>query len=785
MPIDRQETLQTVKTALSNLTTARGLRTRPSQNQMISAIAQTLLDACDGPPEKGSNLIAVEAPTGTGKSFGYLLPAIPIAKAAGKKIIVATAVVSLQEQLVSKDLPAMQAALPISFTFAIAKGRSRFVCPSRLKDKTKELVDQGHKPPGKDTVGAENFGVGGPKEDEANAMFTMLDQWEKKVWNGEQETIQIAEEQRKVIWPKVTTDSAGCSGKSCKEHKACPYLEARVKWQDADVIVANHDLVMSDLKIGDGGKLLSDPANTIYIFDEAHHLPNKARDAWAHSFKTDTFPRMIKEIPVNLNDTGLKWNDEKCSEAKRIGGKMLEWKTQAQLHGKEMEKVQKEMEKAFQVITAGVAPRESLVLPYTAHNEELLEICDRYRTCAGSLQAIANNVLNEINKSRSALVKNGQIGLSPLFDDAEMNRVLGAFGFYNSKLMNLVETLYLFAKEQPEPSHPPIAKWLVPDDKHKGFSVHATHTMATDLLPRYLYGKAFAVVHASATLTSSAGFSLFKQKTGLVYYPNTRTLKLDSPFDFKKNAVLAFGDLGVSPTDPERHTQRLVETLPIVIDKKPVLGTLVLFSSKSQLEQVAARLPSKYRAMCKVQYEYPNAALIEAHKADVDAGKPSILMGTQSFSEGLDLPGKWCEHVIMTKLPFSMPDNPIDKTLSAWMESQGRSVFREIAVPEASERVIQASGRLLRNEDDSGRFTVLDSRLKTKWTAYGRAIVESLPTFARTTWDLTKDVYRDPASTPLVQSKPAPLAVVGEKKGLPEISEYDATTFSLDEDAPW
>ena len=96
MPIDRNETLQTVKTALANLTTARGLRTRPSQNQMISSIAQTLLDACDGPPEKGSNLVAVEAPTGTGKSFGYLLPAIPIAKAAGKKIVVATAVVSLQ-----------------------------------------------------------------------------------------------------------------------------------------------------------------------------------------------------------------------------------------------------------------------------------------------------------------------------------------------------------------------------------------------------------------------------------------------------------------------------------------------------------------------------------------------------------------------------------------------------------------------------------------------------------------------------------------------------------------
>lgn len=790
MPIDRQQTLQTVKTALSNLTTARGLRTRPSQNQMISAIAQTLLDACDGPPEKGSNLVAVEAPTGTGKSFGYLLPSIPIAKAADKKIVVATAVVSLQEQLVSKDLPAMQAALPVPFTFAIAKGRSRFVCPSRLKDKTKELLEQGHKPPGKDATAADQFSVGGgsPKEDEANAMFAMLNHWETKKWNGEQESIMINEEQRKVIWPKVTTDSAGCSGKACKEHKACPYLEARAKWQMADVIVANHDLVMSDLKIGAGGAILSEPENTIYIFDEAHHLPNKARDAWAHSFKTDTFPRIIREIPINLNDTGLKWSDDKCSEAKRIGGKMLELKVLAQAHGKEMDTIQKEMDKAFQKLTAGVAPRESFVIPYTSHYEDLMEICDRYKTCAESMQSLTNQVLNEINKARFNMVKNGQVsGSSPLFDDSEMNRVLGAFGFYNSRLMNLVETLTLFSKEQPEPSHPPIAKWLVPDDKHKSFSVHATHTMATDLLPRNLYDRAFSVIHASATLTSSAGFALFKQKTGLCYYPNTRTLKLDSPFDFKKNATLAFGDLGVNPSDAEKHTQRLVETLPIVFEKKPVLGTLVLFSSKSQLEQVAARLPAKYRALCKVQYEAPNASLIDAHKADVDAGKKSILMGTQSFSEGLDLPGAWCSHVISTKLPFSMPDNPIDKTLSAWMESQGRSVFREIAVPEASERVIQQSGRLLRNEDDSGQFTVLDSRLKSKWTAYGRAIVEALPPFARTTWDLTKDVYKDP-TTPAVggQNKPAPAAVAKGKGGLPELAEYDVNMFSnLGDDAPW
>ena len=783
MSVDRQETLKIVQTTLANLTTARGLNTRPSQNQMISTIAQVLLDTCETPQEKGSNLVAVEAPTGTGKSFGYLLPAIPIAKAAGKKIVVSTAVVSLQEQLVSKDLPAMRDAMPIKFTFAIAKGRSRFVCPSRLKDKTKELEEQGHKPSTGATTSAQ-FGVGGPKEEEANMLFSLEKQWSDKTWNGEQETLGFSEEQRKTIWPKVTTDNSGCSGKTCKDYKGCPYFEARKTWQLADVIIANHDLVMSDLKIGQGGALLSPPESTIYIFDEAHHLPGKAREAWSHSFKTDTFPRMMKEIPVNFNDTSMKWMDSNCKDAKSIGEKMQGYRIEAQTYGKEMEKVQKEFEKELHRLTAATPPREAFVIPYTSTMEELMALADQFLEVAKSVQGLTQATLNEINKTRSTLVRAGTIdGSSPLFDDAEMNRVLGSFGFYNSRLMNLCETLEMFSKDQPDASHPPTAKWIVPDDKHKSFSVNATPTMATDLLPHFLYNKAFAVIHASATMTSVGGFSLFKQKTGLQYYPNARTLKLESPFDFKKNAVLAFGDLGVNPSEADKHTQRLIDVLPHVFEEKKDLGTLVLFSSKSQLEQVAARLPAKYRALCKVQYEAPNQHLIDAHKADVDAGKRSILMGTQSFSEGLDLPGAWCSHVISTKLPFSMPDNPIDKTLAAWMESQGRNVFREVAIPEAGERLIQQAGRLLRREDDTGQFTMLDNRLMTKWNAYGKLLVESLPPFARTKWNLTKTTYKAEGHTPSVTTPPV---TPTKSVGLPEITNYDSTTFGdLSEDAPW
>ena len=131
-----------------------------------------------------------------------------------------------------------------------------------------------------------------------------------------------------------------------------------------------------------------------------------------------------------------------------------------------------------------------------------------------------------------------------------------------------------------------------------------------------------------------------------------------------------------------------------------------------------------------------------------------------------------------------MPDNPIDKTLSAWMESQGRNVFREIAVPEASERVTQQAGRLLRRESDTGQFTVLDNRLMTKWNAYGKAIVEALPPFGRTRWNLTRTVYKGanpPAKQPVAPSPP-----VNVSKGLPELTSYDATSFTdIMDDTPF
>jgi ATP-dependent DNA helicase DinG len=788
----REQALNDMSHALHELTEARGLRTRPSQNQMITSIAQVLLDRTEQNPTKGDNLIVIEAPTGTGKSFGYLLPAIPVAKKAGVKVVVATAVVALQEQLFEKDLPAIAKAMPFSFKYALAKGRGRFVCTSRLRSQVKSMEQLGltddstkKKSKKKDASKEEptiDFSVGGTGTHQQDAQFyqELLENFENNTWNGEQETLSINDERRKVIWPKITTDSAGCSGKVCKDYSTCSYYKARERWQDADVIVANHDLVMSDL-VADG-HIISKPDNTLYIFDEAHHLPQKAREAWSHSFKSDTLPKIFKEVPTNLEDIGTNWEGSACPSTQKFGSAMIQKRPELQQAGKDLTKLLKELDDMFVDMTKDTPPRESFTLDYTKDYTPLFELVEKTKESLDDYLSTITTLMEPIFTTR---MKVGKITLHPdsaFLSDTEMNRVLGAFGFYKSRINNAIETLQWFSKDQPNIDKPPIAKWVTPDEKHKHFNIQATPTLATDVLPPHLYEKAWAVVHASATITSVGGFDLYKQKTGLCYYPNARMIKLDSPFDFQKNAKLVFGDMGANPSDNEAHTRRLSEVLPHLFSQNQDKGILVLFASKSQLEQVAARLPWEYRQLCKVQYEAPNQLLVENHKRDVDTGKRSILMGSQSFSEGLDLPGDWCSLVISTKLPFSMPDNPIDKTLAVWMESRGRNVFREISVPEASERLIQQAGRLLRREEDRGQFVLLDNRIMNKWNAYGKLMVESLPPFGRKKLDLTKVVYKSTSPVSAPQSHAAPAV---KKPGLPDIGEYDLN-LSIDTDqAPW
>ncbi|HEY3699863.1 MAG TPA: helicase C-terminal domain-containing protein, partial [Spongiibacteraceae bacterium] len=200
-----------------------------------------------------------------------------------------------------------------------------------------------------------------------------------------------------------------------------------------------------------------------------------------------------------------------------------------------------------------------------------------------------------------------------------------------------------------------------------------------------------------------------------------------SPFDYAQAGVLSIPSMRADPADPAQHTEMVIEMLPQLLDRNE--GSLVLFASRKQMEQVFAGLDAQWQQLILLQDTLSKHELLNRHRACIDTGSGSVIFGLASFAEGVDLPGNYCSHVIIAKIPFAVPDDPVEAALAEWIESRGGNPFMEIAVPDAALKLVQASGRLLRSETDSGRITLLDRRIVSK--QYGRAMLDSLPPFRR------------------------------------------------------
>ncbi|MBE0401550.1 ATP-dependent DNA helicase DinG, partial [Halomonas sp. FME1] len=227
----------------------------------------------------------------------------------------------------------------------------------------------------------------------------------------------------------------------------------------------------------------------------------------------------------------------------------------------------------------------------------------------------------------------------------------------------------------------------------------------------------------SATLTALGRFERLQERAGLAN--RYRYQALPSPFDYA-NAVLRVPKEATDPSDREAHERAIVSFVSQLADKE---AALVLFSSRAQLRAVDKALPASVKARVLAQDALPKRELIERHRAAVDKGDGSIIFGLASFAEGIDLPGDYLTHVVITRLPFAVPDDPVGATLAEWIESQGGNAFMRISVPDASIKLVQACGRLIRKESDRGTITLLDKRVITR--RYGQALLDALPPFRR------------------------------------------------------
>lgn len=701
---------ETEKQAISNhyRTISRNLpnfRPRAAQREMIAAIANAFSRTQSGennepPKREGESIVVIEGPTGVGKSLAYLLAGGIMAQTRGKRLIVSSATIALQEQLVNRDLPFLVEHSGLSLSFAIAKGRGRYLCPYKLYRLTQNTQS--------DLIGFDALPNvlwnSKPSAADMETLNQLSDAFAARKFDGDRDNWH--EKISDKIWLQLTNDRHGCLKNDCPNRAECPFFLARETLDNVDVIVANHDLLLSDISMG-GGVILPAPENCFYCIDEAHHLPQKALSRFAaeHSLNQalwalEKLPNTIAKTEPKISQTNLLSLTEEAATA--LSESLTEW----QFH---------------------LSSSPELDLTEDGNDPVWLwddgKIPEELQLLANNTAVSARELLKHTNKINDILVAQRE-------KDKDTTDLLGSeWGMYTAWFEQIEAVWSLITQETAEGSEP-LAKWIVRSLADRNdYTFHASPISSAAHLAGSLWRRAAGVVLTSATLQSLNSFDLLLRQTGLAWLPETTTLALESPFNFPEQAELYIPPIDISPKENEAHTDAVAQWLPELISDTEPVGTLVLFTSRKQMNDVALKLPENYQPLLLIQDEQPKAELLRRHYEALEQKRPSIIFGLDSFAEGLDLPGNACIQVIIAKLPFSMPDDPIEKTRSRWIKQRGGNPFMEITMPEASIKLVQAVGRLIRSEQDYGRVTILDNRIVTQ--RYGQRLLDCLPPFKR------------------------------------------------------
>ncbi|WP_166358788.1 ATP-dependent DNA helicase DinG [Pseudomonas akapageensis] len=702
-----------IQGAYSRFLEAKSLKPRYGQRLMIAEVAKVLGDIeCDDEGRRSGDpaVVAVEAGTGTGKTVAYSLAAIPAAKAAGKRLVIATATVALQEQIVHKDLPDLIRNSGLNFSFALAKGRGRYLCLSKLDI----LLQEGHA----QSATAQLFEEEGFKievDEASQKLFTsMIEKLAGNKWDGDRDSWPQALEDQD--WARLTTDHSQCTNRHCPNFQQCAFYKAREGMGKVDVIVTNHDMVLADLALG-GGAVLPDPRDTMYVFDEGHHLPDKAIGHFAHYTRLRSTADWLEQTAKNL--TKLLAQHPLPGDLGKLIEQVPELAREIKTHQQFMFSACEQLAdfKAGEDMEGRERPRHRFVAGVVP--EHMREMGIELKKGFSRLTDLFTRLTELLKEGMD-----GEVNIGIASHQAEEWYPL--FGSLLMRAQGNWELWTAFTAEDPEDS-PPMARWLTLAESGALFDieVNASPILAAEMLRRNLWNVAYGALVTSATLTALGKFDRYRMRAGLP--KGAVTTIVPSPFHHADAGLLRVPDLRADPRDAAAHTAAIIRDLPDLVEGSR--GTLVLFSSRKQMQDVFDGLDRDWRKQVFIQGNLSKQETLNKHKARVDGGDSSVLFGLASFAEGVDLPGAYCEHVVIAKIPFAVPDDPVEAALAEWIEARGGNPFMEIAVPDASLRLIQACGRLLRTEEDRGTITLLDRRVVTQ--RYGKAILNALPPFRR------------------------------------------------------
>lgn len=703
----------TIQTAYSELLRNKSLKPRWGQRVMIAEIARTLGSVRtndEGGREGDAPICVIEAGTGTGKTIAYTLAVLPIAKALGKKVVLATATVALQEQVVLRDLPDILKHSGLQFSSVLAKGRGRYVCISKLDV---WLASGSQQQAGFEFLAEDGAGSAAQRAVALPVYQSMLEALADGSWDGDRDNwkTELGED----LWQPLTTDRNQCTGRRCAFISQCSFFKARENLLNADCIVTNHDLVLADLALG-GGAILPPPGDTIYVFDEAHHLPERALNHFSYSARHFGALRTLEQM--------AKQAGEMANLLFKLPAAMRELE-QVPSIVEEIRRYLALLQPQLEAITSGLLtqPREGDELPY--HRFDNGVIPDALRDGAVEITARYAHALDVIERAHKVLSDTLDDDDKPL-PQSDLESCFALVGQWQARL-DAYWALWSHYAQRDEADRMPKARWiqLVEAGGFIDYELHCSPILGAEQLRMHLWSRCFAAVLTSATLTALGKFDRFRQRSGVPFDANFQVVP--SPFDYANAALLRVPKMAGDPSDPRRHTEAIIDVLPGLLGEHQ--GTLVLFASRKQMRDVYFALPDLWRRRTLMQGDRSKHELLGAHRKAIDAGEPSVIFGLASFAEGIDLPGKLCSHVIIAKIPFAVPDDPIESALAEWITGRGGNPFMEIAVPDAALKLVQASGRLIRTESDHGTISLLDRRIVEK--RYGRALLDSLPPFRR------------------------------------------------------
>ncbi len=657
-----------------------GFQPREGQTDMAMAVSQTL--------EQGGQLV-VEAGTGVGKTYAYLVPVL----LSGQRALVSTATKALQDQLFSRDIPRLVDVLGLPIRVALLKGRSNYLCLHRMEQARHSSE---------------------ATQPSAQRALAKIETWSQATRTGDMSELTGLDE-RSSLWPLVTSTRDNCLGSSCPRFRACHVNLARKEAMASDVVVINHHLFFADMAVRESGVAELLPTVRVTVFDEAHQLNEIGVNFLGQQLSTV----QLLELSRDVLATGLQ-----------LARGLVDWHALTD----QLEKSTRDLRLAAGLHRGSVRLRWTQVLPegvdaaeWTLALQYLVHALAQLQSGLESVVELAPDFQRLFERSRELSEKAVLFSSAPDSEGVRWAEVSAQLRLVESPL-DIAQAFSALIK--------PAQANLAHDTEDASDAEVVQALMAGD--PRHVLENQTpngggvgqrAWIFTSATLGDEPSLRWFTEPCGLT---SAQVMQVSSPFDYAQQAALYVPEHLPKPSDPGHAAQ----VAQLVLEAVQLLGgrTLVLTTTLSAMRSIGEYLQSHLDAGANievlVQGQSPKRRLMERFREGAGDQRPGcVLVASASFWEGFDVPGDALQLVVIDKLPFPPPGDPLFEARSQRVTREGRSAFADHALPEAAVALKQGAGRLIRSETDRGVLVVCDTRLATM--SYGRRLVRGLPEMRR------------------------------------------------------